>query len=122
MTASDTVELTAICSSISLTAFTIYISFTFAFLAAAFFAGSKLSRFQAFAATAMYLVATVSMGLTSVLWLQAMFAAKDTNTTFLDSLPFMNGNVWVSGMSIILVLGVFVSLYFMWSVRHPKIE
>ena len=122
MTESDTVELAAICAANSMTAFTIYISFTFGFLATAFFVGSRLTRFQVFAATGMYLVAAVSMGLTSLVWLQATFAAKDGNTTFLDTIPFMNGNVWVSGITIILVLGIFVSLSFMWAVRHPKTE
>ena len=43
----DTVELVATCAEMSFTAFGIYISFTFGFLATAFFVGSKLTRFQA---------------------------------------------------------------------------
>ena len=47
MTEADTIEVAAICAANSFTAFTIYISFTFGFLATAFFVGNKLTRFQA---------------------------------------------------------------------------
>ena len=61
----DTVELVATCAEMSFTAFGIYISFTFGFLATAFFVGSKLTRFQALVATGMYLVAAGTMALAS---------------------------------------------------------
>ena len=122
MTEFDTIELVAISAANSFTAFTIFISFTFGFLVTAFFVGSKLTRFQALAATGMYLASAGSMALASVIWLQVLFAAKKSNTTLMDTIPLMNGDAWVSGMSVVFVLGVLISLYFMWDVRHPKTE
>ena len=121
MTEVDTVELVATCAANSFTAFSIYISFTFGFLVMAFFVGSKLTRFQALVATGLYLVAAGTMALASTVWIQALFLAKNSNTTFLDTITFMgNGEAWIPGMSILLFLGMFISLYFMWDVRHPK--
>ena len=121
MTEVDAVELASTCAANSFTAFSIYISFTFGFLVMAFFVGSKLTRFQALVATGLYLIAAGAMALSTTIWLHAFFLAKDSNTTFLDTISLLgNGQEWIPGISILLFLGVFISLYFMWDVRHPK--
>jgi hypothetical protein len=38
----------------------------------------------------------------------------------MDTIPMLNGDAWVPAMSIIVVLGMLVSIYFMWNIRHPK--
>ena len=118
----DTLGLAATFTENSFTSFTIFISFTFGFLATAFFVGRKLTRFQALATAGAYLVSAGSMAFASVAWLQAYAALKNSNATFLDTIPLFNGDVWAPAMSIILVLGMLISLYFMWDVRHPKTE
>ena len=62
------------------------------------------------------------MASASVAWLQAYAALKNSKATFLDTIPLFNGDVWVLAMSIVLVLGMLISLYFMWDVRRPKTE
>lgn len=120
MTEADTIEVAAICAANSFTAFTIYISFTFGFLAAAFFVGNKLTRFQALAATGMYLVAAGATALAMLSWLKGLFLVLNSQNTVLDALPFMNENAWVVGMSIIIFGGMLISFYFMWDVRRRE--
>jgi hypothetical protein len=122
MTEADTIEVAAICAANSFTAFTIYISFTFGFLATAFFVGNKLTRFQVLAATGMYLIAAGATALAMLIWLKALFLVLNDQNTVLNSLPFLNENAWIGSMSIISIGGILVSSYFMWGVRHPKTE
>ena len=51
MTEADTLEMIALYSANSITAFTVYISFTFGFLVTAFVAGDKLTTFQVLTAS-----------------------------------------------------------------------
>jgi hypothetical protein len=120
MTEADTIEVAAICAANSFTAFTIYISFTFGFLATAFFVGNKLTRFQVLAATGMYLIAAGATVLVTLSWLKALFLVLNNQNTVLDAIPFMNGNAWVVIMSIITIGGMIVSSYFMWDVRRRE--
>jgi hypothetical protein len=122
MTEVDALELAATFTANALSSFTIFISFTFGFLATAFFVGWKLTRFQALAVAGAYLVSAGAMASASVAWLQAFVALKNSNATFLDTIPLFSGEVWVSGTSFILILGMAISLYFMWDVRRPKTE
>ena len=122
MTEAEVIELAATCAANSFAAFTIYISFTFGFLATAFFVGSKLTRFQALAATGMYLVTAGTMASAAVIWLQGVFLVLNSQNTVLDALPLMNGSVWVVVISMITTVGMLVSLYFMWDVMHRKTE
>lgn len=120
MTEADTIEVAATCAANSFTAFTIYISVTFGFLVTAFFIGSKLTRFQALAATGMYIITAGSMTLAMIIWLKAIFLVLNSRNTVLDVIPFMNGNAWVVGISMMTTVGMLISLYFMWNVRHRE--
>ena len=120
MTEADTIEVAAICAANSFTAFTIYISFTFGFLATAFFVGNKLTRFQVLAATGMYLIAAGATVLVTLSWLKALFLVLNNQNTVLDAIPFMNGSAWVVIKSIITLGGMIVSSNFMWEVRRRE--
>ena len=122
MTEAESLELAALFNANASTNFTIFISFTFAFLATAYFVGRNLSRFQFFAASGMYTVAGGSAAIASVGWLQAFNEIMDSETTLLSSLPLFGLDFWVLVMSILFLTGILVSLYFMWDVRHPKTE
>ena len=122
MSEAEVLDLVATFNANASTNFTIFISFTFGFLATAFFVGAKLSRFQALAASVMYTVSAGSAALSCVAWLQAFDAIIESKTTLLGTIPLFSAQFWVGGMSILFVTGMSVSLYFMWSVRHPKAE
>jgi hypothetical protein len=121
MTEAEVIELTAVCASNVFTALTIYISFTFGFLATAYFVGNKLTSFQALAATGLYLVAAGSMSLAMNAWLQALFKVVNSQPTVVDTIPILVNDIWIPGMSIVFILGILISLYFMWDVRRRKI-
>ena len=122
MTEAESLELVATFYANSSTNFTIFISFTFAFLVTAYFVGKNLSRFQFFAASVMYAVSAGSAAISCVGWLRASEAIMDTSPTLLNALPIFTGKGWVWGMSILFVAGLLVSLYFMWDVRRMKRE
>jgi hypothetical protein len=122
MTEAESLDLAATFVANSSTNFTIFISFSFAFLVAAFIAGSKLSRFQALAAAGMYTLFAASAAIASVGWLQAFSAITEREATLLVAVPLFSGQFWVTGMSILFLTGMSVSIYFLWSVRHPKAE
>ena len=118
MTEAESLELAATFTANASTNFTIFISFTFAFLATAYFVGKNLSRFQFFAASGMYAVAAGSAATSCVGWLQAFDAIMESKPTF----PNLQRGVWVGGMSVLFAAGLLVSLYFMWDVRKSRPE
>lgn len=122
MTEAEVIELTAICASNVFTALTIYISCTFGFLVTAHLIGSKLTSFQASTVSGLYLITAGAMSLAMTAWLQALFRVLHSQPTVVDTIALLVTDVWVPGMSIVFTLGIFVSLYFMWTVRHPKVE
>ena len=84
--------------------------------------GIKLTRFQALTATGLYLIAAGYSRVIMVAWLQAFFAITEVKNTVLDGVQLMQRGYWVSGTVAILLMGILVSLYFMWGVRNPKKE
>ncbi len=61
------------------------------------------------------------MAVAMVVWLQALFLAKNGTITFLDKISLLgNGDTWILGVSTVLALGMLISLYFMWDVRRFK--
>lgn len=122
MTEADALELIALYSANSITAFTVYISFTFGFLVTAFVAGDRLTTFQVLTASGLYSISAGSTALALVAYTQAWAAIKAESSTVLDSVPLFGGEFWVATMSVVLASGLVLSLYFMWNIRHRKIE
>ena len=120
MNEGDMIEAAAAAIANSMAAFTVYITFTFGFLATAYMVGGKLARFQALTATGLYVLAAGYSTVIMVAWLQAFFAITEVKTTALNMIPLMQRGYWVPGTIVILSMGILVSLYFMWGVRHPK--
>jgi hypothetical protein len=122
MTEAEAIEMFALIGANAMTAFTIYVSFTFAFLVTAYFIGSQLSSFQSLVASGFYVISCGSAGLTQVVYIQLMFEVAKETPTVIDSLFLLNGNFWFWYMSVIQVVGVIISLYFMWHIRQAKTE
>ena len=120
MTEAEALELYAMYISNAMTAFTIYISFTFAYLVTAFYVGFKLTSFQVIVAGGIYVISAGSITMSLIGNLQASESILNATTTVIDELALHRNGLWVSTMSLILTLGIIVSLYFMWSVRNPK--
>lgn len=122
MTEAEILELVAIYAANSITAFTVYISFTFAFLVTAFYVGRQLTLFQVFAISGMYIISAGSALLAEIAYLQAMFRIKAMSPNVLDEFALFNGDFWVIYMGIVLGAGMLVSLYFLWDMRRSDAE
>jgi hypothetical protein len=122
MTEGDVIEAAAAVTANSITMFTIFITFAFGFLASAYFVGGKLTRFQALAATGLYVVAGGFSAVIMVGWMQAFFAIMEVKPNALDTIPIIQRGYWVPVTTVMLSMGMLISLYFMWGVRHPKTE
>ena len=122
MTEAEVLALSIEYSTSALTAFTVYASFTFAYLITAFYVGERLNSFQAIAASGMYVISAGSTVMAMFGYLQAQYAIGATKVTVLDSLAVWNADLWLSYMLVTLISGILISLYFMWQVRHPKTE
>ena len=122
MTEVEALELIATYTANALESFSLYLSFTAAFLITAYFVGNNLTGFQTFAASSLYCTAAVSAFLALMASVQAWVAIKESTSTVLDSVPIYSPSLWLTMMPLILAPGILVSLYFMWSIRHPKAE
>ena len=101
------------------TAFSIYLTLTFAYLTAAYFAGAKLSRFQAFAISGLY-SAGAAIALMSCVNQLMYFSAVLEEYPDIAARSAVSGDFWIYYIAPLLAVGIVVSLYFMWDIRHPK--
>ena len=96
----------------------LWVTSTFAYLTVAYFVGPKLSRFQNYAVSGLYVVAASSFALAALghtdgfLELYQREVTVYRNIFFADLLPY-----YLPGFATIFVVGMFVSLYFMYNVR-----
>jgi hypothetical protein len=65
-------------------------------------------------------IAAGSVSLAMNAWLQALFRVLHSQPTVVDTIPLLVADIWVPGMSIVFALGILISIYFMWNVRHAK--
>ena len=121
MTEAEAIELIAIFTTNVIASNTIYLSFTFAYLTAAYFVGASLSRFQAIFVSVLYALAANGAMMTQLGSIQAWSIIMEEHATALDSVPMYNGEFWQIAIPISLSIMTLASLYFMWNVRHRRI-
>jgi hypothetical protein len=121
MTEAEALEVAGIHVANGITAFSIYITFTLAYLVASYHTGSKLSSFQIVTVSILYIFAALSSML-SLINSVLIFGQALEMTTMSSITPFAGGKFWAIGMTSLMTSGILVSLVFMWSVRHPKTE
>ena len=121
MTESEAIELFSMLGANAVSAFTVYISFTFGYLATAYFVGSKLTMFQSMVAGGLYIFSAGSAGLAQIVYINRMLEVTEKTASVLDNVFLWNGLFWVWNMAVVQAVGIAVSLYFMWTVRHPKV-
>ena len=125
MTEAEALELTIMCVDNAMTAFSIFISITFAFMTVSFLAGSKLSSFQALAASGLYIFTAGVAILCTYLHIRTwgeLRSGVPGGIAAMDNLPLWNESLWAYYPTTACIVGVIVSCYFMWDVRHPKIK
>ena len=121
MTEAEAIELIAIFTTNVIASNTIYLSFTFAYLTAAYFVGASLTRFQAIFVSVLYALAANGAMMTQLGSIQAWSIIMEEHATALDSVPMYNGEFWQIAIPISLSIMTLASLYFMWNVRHRRI-
>lgn len=122
MTEAETLELIAIYAANAMNAFAIFSSFTFAYLATAYFVGAALSSFQVFSISGLYVASSLAMGTSCVISTQAWGALIDSRDTLLTALILYTGGYWDVFVAILLSTVIVISLYFMYNVRRTAAE
>ena len=103
-----------------------YFTLVSAYLVVAFLVGAKLSRVQNLIVTGLYFVWTVgimqSQYSTSIQMIGITDQLLSLSSSFLSADVGTQTQAGVYSFLVVQLLGLFASLYFMWSVRHPKTE
>jgi hypothetical protein len=104
------------------TSFSLYVTFTTAYLICAYMVGSSLNRSQCFVITVLY---GASAGITTLAMLSIGARILDLYSTLKLTNPARLGPIhdWIYvEISAISIVGIFASFKFMWDLRHPKAE
>ena len=120
MTEVEAFEFTGIYIANAHTALTLYITFTFSYLVAAYFVGIKLSNFQVMVASFLYLFASASAVLSMLGNLQWMGIAIEHSGSLAPDGMIQSEGFWEIYLGALTSFGILISLYFMWNIRHPK--
>ena len=102
--------------------FSVYLTVTFAYLTVAYLAGKKLSGFQVLVISVLYTFAAGICLLSCISQLFFYTAVVNEIDSAKAASPLSSGEFWIYFVSPPLIVGVLVSLLFMWNVRHPKTE
>jgi len=122
MTESEVIESAFIMAEGAVSVLAIYISVIFAYLAAAYFVGKNLTRYQASVFTGLFVatetIATASLTASVLGWekLVALYPSV------LNTIPFFTLGIWHKCMAGLLTVGIVAGLYFMHNIRKPKEE
>ena len=112
-------EVAAMWVDNAMTAFSIYLTLTFAYLTIAYFVGKDLSRFQAFCVSTLYAAGAFISLLSCINQLNFFNAVLQESEALQSATPFAAG-FWIYYIAPLFITGIFVSLYFMWNIRHPR--
>ena len=86
-----------------------------------FYVGDRLTSWQSVCASGLYFFSATSAILAQVGYMQAQFTLLRETPNALDGIFLVvAGEFWTPYMAIMQFAGVLVSLWFMWSARHPQ--
>ncbi|MEP5567927.1 MAG: hypothetical protein ABJN62_08840 [Halioglobus sp.] len=119
MTEAEALEIAGIFAGNALTAFSFFITFTIAYLVAAYYVGNRLTPFQSKAVSGLYLVSSAAPMLALITNI-TVYGDAMAESKIGSAAPLSSGLVWAVGMTVLMVVGIVVSLIFMWQVRHPS--
>lgn len=113
----DELELIALYIGNLMTAFSVYLSVTFAYLTASYFTGGKMSRFQSATLTGLYFFSAIScIGSMTV----NLLVLSDLEPSFPQSLQgkfIASADAWNVYMCSIMAVGTIISVYFLHDIR-----
>jgi hypothetical protein len=123
MTQAELWEMNFMCIANALTAFSIYLTVAFAYLATAYFVGKKLSGLQTFVVSGLFIFASISAigGCMAQLRRASEFQLQlASQSEELLLMPLTNASFWKTYMPLLMASGVLVSLYFMFDRRRQS--
>jgi hypothetical protein len=120
MTEPEVMEMVNLYAGNAMSSFSLWVSFTFAYLTVAYLVGTKLSNVQLYIVSSLYIITGGGFALAAVTYTQSFTAL---NSTYPDFRPTELWLIpWTLFSSAMLIGGMLASLYFMWDIRHPKPE
>lgn len=128
MTEYELGEVISNAASNGMTAFTVWLSIASGYLLLAYSAGSNLTTIQASIISVLYVVCSaIFSALTMIFCFRASLLAGMKSTLFPDSVLPLGYSQSITdavlmGLAMILLGGILASLYFMWTIRNPKVE
>ncbi|MFT4561069.1 MAG: hypothetical protein ACI9BW_000809 [Gammaproteobacteria bacterium] len=122
MTELEALEAIAAFTSNGISAFTIYYSFTFAYLTACYLVASKLSKFQATAVSLLYVASAAIAAFTVFGSQQTIWEIMNTYPTVMDRNKLWDFQVWSGVTGFVFAAGIVLSLYFMYDCRRDQVE
>jgi len=118
MSESEVLEIVNLYASNGMNSFSIWATFTFAYITAAFLAGSRLTKFQVITISSLYFVAAGAFALAAITHLQSI---REIFVRYPEFVPSAYWNIpWTSLGYAITVGGMAASLYFMYDVRKNE--
>ena len=90
MTEAEALEVLSEFANNTATYFTMFVSFTFAYLTVTYLVGKSLSRFQSLAISGLYVISALVSGITTVGWAQAWLVLRTSETTMLNEVWLFN--------------------------------
>jgi hypothetical protein len=109
-------------TDILITIFSMYVTFTTAYLICAYLVGGSLNRLQCFMVTVLYVA---SAGISTISMLSIGPRILDLYGTLKLTNPARIGlaHDWIYiELAVLSALGIFAGLKFMWDIRHPKTQ
>jgi hypothetical protein len=115
MTEFEVLEIVNSYASNAMSSFSMWATFTFAYLTAAYLAGRELSRFQVITISSLYFIAAASFALAGITYVRSF------EETFAAYPEFVPSNYWYIPWTILgyilIIGGMAASLYFMYDIR-----
>ena len=125
MTEAEAFELVLACVDTAVSCFSIYVTIAFAYMTVSYLVGARLTTFQTLVLSGLYVftsgVTILTMHLVIVTYFE-LRAGVSGGIAAMDNVPLWNEALWATYPTAACLVGIFVGLYFMWNVRHPKTE
>ena len=125
MTEAEIFELVFIAGTTALTGYSLFITFSFAYVTAAHFLGSRLSKLEVSIISALYLLSALIFFSVTMANISAMGSLQQElafSEVYQRVMFFIDARIYIVLAPIVSLGAVVLCYYFMWSVRHPKTE
>ena len=126
MTGSDWIEMYGVAFSTSIAVFGLQITLMSGYLIVAYMVGERLTRIQVFIINSFYLISASTMVSSTYQTILDLSFARREAALQIPELPMVGASInifiWPASVALMNAAMILASIYFMWSVRHSKLE